>query len=75
MGAGVWVHGELEVIMERRMGVEEMRPGMRLWCWWMHRYIWYMGKSRISMRHEFMDIADVLVQLTDKEISGLRRVK
>ena len=53
----------------------ELKPGMRVWCWWMSRYLIYIGKAYNGRDYEFEDFGDCLIVLGEAEVSGLRREK
>jgi hypothetical protein len=48
----------------------KLENGMRYWCWWMNRYIWYRGK--IGDQFMFEDVVGVNIRLKQKDIERLR---
>ena len=48
-----------------------MKTTGRYWCWWMHRYLWFV--SARNDKYVFEDAADVRFTLTEEQVMKLER--
>ena len=48
-----------------------MKTTERYWCWWMHRYLWFV--SARNDKYVFEDAADVRFTLTEEQVMKLER--
>ena len=51
------------------MRIDELKKNGRVWCWWLHRYLWYRGENKGG--YKFEDIADVVFYLSPEQIEKL----
>ena len=54
------------------MKKQELRSGMRVWSWQLHRYLYYNGMAYNAKDFEFADANDRLFILSKKEVDELR---
>lgn len=47
-----------------------MTNGERYWCWWLHRYLYYIGKRGDKFR--FADVADLPFDLDWEQVQRLK---
>ena len=59
------------------MTAAELKKGMKLWCWWQSRYLWYTGRSFEIESGErvfvFEDVADAQVRVSEADLDELKR--
>lgn len=55
------------------MSKTNLIPGAKYWCGWLHRYLWYNGRTYNGKDYEFTDAGDILVTLNEAEIGKLER--
>ena len=53
------------------MRKQELRSGMRVWCLWLSRYLYYNGRAYNAKDYEFVDIADCVVTLSESQLKDL----
>jgi len=51
--------------------MEEFVRNEGYWCWWLHRYLYYVCKSPDG--YDFKDIADATFTLTEDQANDLFR--
>lgn len=56
---------------ERQMKKEELKPGMKVWCWWLHRNLWYQDKGIRMKKYGFIDADDCLILIDEDQIKDL----
>lgn len=57
---------------------KELKKGDKFWCWWLHRYLYFVQKYESrdnlkSMCYLFEDIADVRFTLGESQLKKLER--
>lgn len=55
------------------MKKQELKPGMKVWCWWLNCYLWYNGKAFNAKHFEFVDAGDCMVYLSEAQVKDLER--
>ena len=60
-----------------KMKVADLKRGERLWCWWMHRYLYFRRSYFSHLRgvtiYEFEDVGDAKVDLLESQVGKLER--
>lgn len=52
------------------MNTIDLKRNCRYWCWWMHRYLLYKGKTSNGM-YLFEDFGDELFCFTEDQVRKL----
>lgn len=52
------------------MKTTKLIKNTRIWCWWKSRFLYFTG-TQINGKYKFVDIADVVIWLTEKEVTQL----
>lgn len=55
------------------MTAKDLKPGVRVWCWWKSRYMWYVGKAHNGKDYKFTDIADAVFYMNAEQVGKLEK--
>ena len=57
----------------RRTNVKtkDLKVGLRVWCWWASRYLWFAGKAYNAKDYEFVDADDTLFLMNSEQVEKL----
>lgn len=57
------------------MKVNELKRGMKVWCWWASRNLYFKCQNTVTGLYVFEDICDVRFEFTADQVEKLRRNK
>lgn len=59
----------------KRCTTADLTKGLRAWCWWLHRYIWYTGYTITradGLNYKFIDAGDCRIEIKAEDIEKLQ---
>ena len=54
------------------MDLIDLRKGVRVWCWWWSRYLWFTGVVRHGA-FEFRDAGDAIIVIAEENLKNLEK--
>lgn len=52
------------------MKKSDLKKGMKVWCWWRSRYLWFTGVVRHGA-FEFRDAGDAIIVIAEENLKNL----
>lgn len=52
------------------MKKNELKKGLKVWCWWKSRHLYYTGQV-IRGEYKFVDIMDAITMISEDDLAKL----
>ena len=50
---------------------EELKKGMKVWCWWKSKNLYYTGQI-VNGKYKFVDICDAITMVSEEQLEKLK---
>lgn len=54
------------------MRKDELFTGVKVWCWWKSRYLYYTG-TVLRGKYKFVDDLDAITMIAEKDLMKLKK--